>query len=342
MVPVLEAVPNFSEGRDPGWVEEVVEAVVREGSEVLDRSSDPDHNRSVITFVGDPRSVERGALAAARLAIEHIDLRHHRGVHPRIGALDVLPFVPLHGLTLADAAASALRVGSALADLGVPVYFYGAAGASRRSLAELRRGGFEALADGFPPGREPDLPGGEEGRPHPTAGVTCVGARPLLLAWNVYVEGLELDRLRLVALQLRERGGGFPALRALALELPSQGRRQISMNLEDMEATAPLAVFRAIETRVEEAGGRVTATEVIGMIPDALVLGAAADRLQLLDPDPARLLSARLVGHVSARISREVHALLDAIQEAGDGLPVTVRFQAAQLARVARGTPIPG
>ena len=342
MVPILESVPNFSEGRDPGWVKELVEAISREGAEVLDWSSDPDHNRSVVTFVGDPRSVEQAALAAARFAFEHIDLRRHQGVHPRVGAVDVLPFIPLHALTIADATASAHRVGEELAQGGVPVYFYGSASESGRSLAQLRRGGFEALADGFPPGREPDLPCGELGRPHPAAGVTCVGARNLLLAWNVYVEGVELEALEVVAARLRERGGGFTALRALALELPLQGRRQISMNLEDLEVTSPVHVQRALEEHVERLGGRVTATEVVGMIPDGLVLPAAGDRLQLLDPNPSRLLSARLVEHISARLSRDVQALLDAIQAAGNGLPVAVRVQAERVARIVRETPIPG
>ena len=342
MVPVLEAVPNFSEGRDAGWVKELVEAIGKAGADVLDSSSDPDHNRSVVTFVGDPRSVEEAALAGARLALEHIDLRRHQGVHPRVGALDVLPFVPLHALTLEDAARSARRVGEALAGMGIPVYFYGAAGGRGRPLSELRRGGFEALAEGFPAGREPDLPSAGAGGPHPTAGVTCVGARRLLLAWNVYVEGVGLPELRRVAAALRERGGRFSGLRALALELPIQGRRQISMNLEDMDATSPLDVFRAIESSLEPLGGRVTATEVVGMIPDGLVLPAAGDRLKLLDPNPSRLLSARLVEHISGRLSSEVHALLEAIAEAGEGLPSAVRIRADRLAGVVRGTPTSG
>lgn len=334
MVPVLEAVPNFSEGRDPTWVAGLVERVAATGADILDWSSDPDHNRSVVTFVGDPGTVEEAAVACALHAVEHIDLRKHQGVHPRVGALDVLPFVPLHGLTIEDAVRSAHRVGRTLAELGLPVYFYGAAARIRRSLAELRKGGFEAFRQGYPPGREPDLaPRGRTG-PHPTAGVVCVGARRVLLAWNVYVEGVPLDALRRLAGELREEGGGFPSLRALAFELRSRGRHQISMNLEDVEGSSPFDIFRFLERRATALGGRVTGTEVIGMIPDGLVLPAAADRLQLLDSSVSRLLSARLTEHVSARLSREVQALLAAVEEAGEGMPARVRDAVERLAGV--------
>jgi glutamate formiminotransferase len=334
MFPVLEAVPNFSEGRDPAWLADLVGRVSATGVDVLDSSADPDHNRSVVTFIGDPRSVEEASLVAARHALEHIDLRAHDGVHPRVGALDVLPFVPLHDLTLADAVRSAHRTGEALRELGVPVYFYGAAARGPRRLAELRKGGFEAFKDGFPPGREPDLlPAGTTGA-HPTAGVTCVGARTVLLAWNVYAEDVPMDGLKGVAAQLREGGaGGFRALRALAFELRTQGRRQISMNLEDLELTSPFKVFRFIEERVEALGGRITGTEVIGMIPDGLVLSAAEDRLHLLSSHTSRLLSVRLSGHIAARVSREVMSLLEAIEDAGNAVPAAVRNAAERLTR---------
>ena len=306
MLPVLEAVPNFSEGKDLAWVRGLVEVIARTGVEVLDWSADPDHNRSVVTFIGDPRSVEAAAVDAARFALELLDLRTHRGVHPRVGALDVLPFVPLQGLTMADAVASARRVGAAVAALGIPVYFYGQASSPPgRRLADLRHGGFEVLRDRFPEGRVPDLPAGRTAA-HPTAGVTCVGARGLLLAWNVYVEGVSLDLVRALAAELRERGGGFRSLRALALEL-SGGRVQLSMNLEDLEVTSPFDVFLRIERRVLEWGGRLAGTEVIGMIPDPLVLPAAADRLGLLEGFPSRLLSRRLARHVAGRSGSLTH-----------------------------------
>ena len=305
MVPVLEAVPNFSEGRDLGWIQELVQVIAGEGVEVIDWTADGDHHRSVVTYIGDPESVEAASIAAARFASEGIDLRTHEGLHPRIGALDVLPFVPVHDLTMDSAVESARRVGSRLAAEGVPVYFYGEArtpSRSDRSLASIRRGGFEALRGGFPPGREPDLTAPQwPGRPHPTAGGTCVGARRVLLAWNVFVEGMSLEALGAVAKGLRESGGGFRHLRVLALELPGSGRLQISMNLEDPEATSPYDVFDAIEQRVESRGGQVIETEVIGMIPDPLVLPATGDRFRLLDPGESRLLSRRVSEYVSTR-----------------------------------------
>ena len=290
MTPVLEATPNFSEGRDLSLVRELSRVIASEGADVLACTSDPDHNRSVISFAGVPRIVERAALSAARLAVEAIDMRRHTGVHPRVGALDVLPFVPARDLTMQEAAACARRVARELAGMGLPVYLYGAAG-NGRPLSFLRAGGFEALVEGFPVGREPDILPRSWSHPgvHPTAGATCVGARPPLLAWNVCVSGLSLDQVRGIAGRLRESGGGFVGLRALGLYLPSSDTFQISMNLEDMNETAPMHVFEAIEAEVERMGGRVTQTEVIGTIPDVLVLSAAAARLRLLDPDPSRL-----------------------------------------------------
>ena len=308
MVPVLEAVPNFSEGRDLGWIMEVVRVIAANGVEVLDWTADRDHHRSVVTYIGTPEDVEAASLAAGRFAMDGIDLRSHEGVHPRIGAMDVLPFVPLHDLTMDSAVLSARRVAARLAAEGLPVYLYGdarhsdALSGSLRSLASIRRGGFEALAGEFPLGREPDLiaprwPGG----PHPTAGATCVGVRRVLLAWNVVVDDISLGALEQIAGGLRESGGGFDSLRVLALALPETQRLQISMNLEDPEAISPYDVFDAIEQRVEAAGGQVIETEVIGMIPDPLVLPAAADRFRLLHPDESRLLSRRVSEYVSTR-----------------------------------------
>ncbi|HEX6940339.1 MAG TPA: glutamate formimidoyltransferase [Longimicrobiales bacterium] len=306
---ILEAVPNFSEGRDRAVVEAIVDAIRAAGAEVLDWSADPDHHRSVVTLVGTPPVVERAALAAARVAVERIDLRRHRGVHPRIGALDVLPFVPLAGLSMADARASARRVGRALAEeLGVPVYFYGqASDPPGRGLAELRRGGFETLVAGWPSDRRPDLLPADWVHPgaHPSAGATCVGARPVLLAWNVFVDGISSSDAAGIAARIREAGGGFVGLRALALELPSRGALQISMNLEDPRRVSPLDVFETIERMVAERGGRVTQTEVIGMLPDELLLSAAASRLRLTNAALGRVLSRRLVEYFAAGIPED-------------------------------------
>jgi len=303
MIPVLEAVPNFSEGRDPGFLRAVTDTIAAAGAEVLDASADEDHHRSVVTYIGAPEVVEEASVQAALLAVERIDLRTHRGIHPRVGALDVLPLVPLHDLSMEAAVGAARRVGERLRDAGVPVWFYGAASdPPGRTLAELRRGGFESLAGGFPPDRVPDLsPPVAPVLPHPSAGVTCVGARRVLLAWNVFVEGVELDVVREVARRIRESGGGFPHLRALGLELPRTARMQVSMNLEDPDRTSPLEVFEAIEAAIGRAGGRILETEVIGMIPDALVLSPTRNRLMLLDVTESRRLSKRLSEHVAVR-----------------------------------------
>lgn len=299
MVKVLEVVPNVSEGRDLAKLGALVEEISGVGVEVLDWSADPDHNRAVITFIGDPASVEEASVVVARFAIEHIDLRSHRGVHPRVGALDVLPFVPIHGVGMADAVDSAHRVGQRIADLGVPVFFYGeASNPPGRGLAGLRKGGFERLVDGFPDQLPADLPTGAA-TAHPTAGVTCVGARPVLLAWNVFVTDLELDDARDVAASIRERDGGFVGLRALGLYLPKQKRVQISMNLEDPARTPPMSVFDEIERMVVQKGGRIAETQVIGMIPDTLVLPPTVGRLHLSDSGSARVLSSRVAEHVS-------------------------------------------
>jgi glutamate formiminotransferase / 5-formyltetrahydrofolate cyclo-ligase len=295
----MQAVPNFSEGRDPVVVKAIVDAMRVAGAAILDWSSDADHHRCVVTMVGPPHVVEDAAVAGARVAMRYIDLRYHDGVHPRVGALDVLPFVPLVGVSMDEARASARRTGRRLAaELGLPVYFYGqASDPPGRTLAELRRGGFEALRTGWPTARTPDVLPGRWVHPgaHPTAGVTCVGARSVLLAWNVHVAGITIDAARHIAASIREAGGGFTGVRALAFLLPGSGRLQISMNLEDVEATAPMSVFARIEDLVAQYGGVIEETEIIGMLPDQLVWGAAADRLRLSADTASRMLSPALV-----------------------------------------------
>ena len=308
MTPVAEAVPNFSEGRDPEFVSEVAETFVRTGCDVLNTTSDPDHNRSVVTVIGPPGAVEDGAVEAARFAREQIDLRVHRGVHPRVGALDVLPFVPLQGMDMSQAVKMARRAGDRISRLGIPVYLYGRASQPPgRGLASIRRGGFEALIAEVPAGRaQADLPGLEGDRnpahlfAHPTAGAACVGAREVLLAWNVDVEGISLEEAGKVASGIRESGGGFRGLRAIALYLPEQGRTQVSMSLETPGQTDPMEVFAAIESGVGGLGGRVAGTEVIGMAPDAIA-DLRVRAMAIRDWSPDRILSHRMAAHVRAK-----------------------------------------
>lgn len=300
--PLLEMVPNFSEGRDLATVEAIVAAMEAAGAEVLDWSADPDHHRSVVTAVGSAERLEDAALAAAEVALDRIDLQRHNGVHPRVGALDVLPFVPMVGASMEDARTAARNVGRKLAgELGVPVYFYGqASDPPGRQLAGIRRGGFETLAGGWPEGRAPDLDAGRDAA-HSTAGATCVGARPVLLAWNVMAEGITRAAAAEIARAIRERDGGMPGLRALAFTLESRGLVQVSMNLEDPAGVSPMSVFERIEEMVEERGGRVVETEVIGMLPDELLLAGAASRMKGLAWTPQRVLSRRVAAHLAGQ-----------------------------------------
>ena len=304
MTQIVQAVPNFSEGRDPEFALAVADAFARTGCEVLHTTSDPDHHRSVVTAVGSPGSIEAGAVEVAMIAFARIDMRRHHGVHPRVGALDVLPFVPMQAIDTADTVRLARRAGARIADLGVPVYFYARASEPPgRGLAPIRRGGFEGLADDGASGRpEADLPGKDKKRrklhrfAHPSAGAACVGVRRVLLAWNVDVSGIRPEAARAVAARIRETGGGFRGLRALALQLPAQGRLQISMNLEDPAATDPRGVYDAIRLQVEQAGGRLEGTEVIGMLPDALCDPAVAREMRVRDWSEERILCRRVEG----------------------------------------------
>jgi len=305
MIPVLEAVPNFSEGRDLEKIEALVDAIAKKGVDILDWSADPDHHRSVVTYIGDPRSVISASLAAAEFAVREFDLSRHRGLHPRIGALDVLPFVPLQGLQMSDAIAVAHEVGHAISSLGVPIFFYGeASDPPGRGLAELRRGGIESLQDGFHEDRKPDLPSSVM-FPHPTAGATCVGARDVLLAWNVVVDGIDKEQARVIASKIRERDGGFSSVRALGLYLSQREKAQISMNIEDPTRTAPESVYAEITQAASEMGGEVLEVEVIGMLPDTLVLPGSESRLNHLNLDSERVLSFRVNEYVQTRVRGE-------------------------------------
>ncbi len=308
----MEAVPNFSEGRDPDFVSAVAGAFLRTGCGVLHTDRDPDHNRCVVTVIGGPAQVEEGAVAAAGIALERIDMRDHRGVHPRVGALDVLPFVPLRGMGMSGAVALARRAAARIGRLGIPVYHYGRASEpAGRTLASIRRGGFEALVSEAAAGRgRADVPGrAGDGAPahrraHPTAGAACVGAREVLLAWNVDVEGLSPKDAGRIAATVRESGGGFRGLRAMAVFLPQQSRTQVSMNLETPETTDPMEVFEAIEREVARGGGRVVGTEVIGLAPDA-VTDSAARAMGIRDWSRDRILSRRVEAWAAAGGARQ-------------------------------------
>ena len=300
---LVECVPNFSAGRRPEVVDEVVAAFVGAdpGVLVLDRSSDADHDRTVLTLAGSGPALVEAAVAGARACARLIDLNRQRGVHPRMGALDVVPFVPLGEATSLrggvdpdlDCAALAERAGRRIAaEAGIPVYLYGAAARrpERAALPAIRGRGFEALRAALA-GREPDL--GGPGL-HPTAGATAVGARELLIAYNVELAGADLELARRVAAAIRERDGGLPAVRAMGVALEQRGLVQVSMNLLDYKVTPPAAAFAAVARLAEPAGARVVASEIVGLVPAAALAGVDPADL-LLPPDtPDRFLEERL------------------------------------------------
>ncbi len=282
----LECVPNVSEGRDTERLRRLADAVQKAGATLVDVHSDVDHHRSVFTFLGAPDIVERAALAFARLAVELIDLRRHAGVHPRIGAVDVIPFVPLAGLPMADAVAIARRVGRALAaGTGLPVFFYEDAAIvpGRRDLPELRAGGFEHLAERLADPRW--LPDAGPAVPHPSAGATVIGARRPLIALNAMLATDDLPGARGIAAAIRERSpGGLPAVRALGVRLPTRGIAQVSMNLLDYRRTPPRAVMERLDAETAQRGLRVTGYELVGCAPASALDEAARARLQGLRP----------------------------------------------------------
>jgi glutamate formiminotransferase len=322
---LLECVPNVSEGRRPSVVDEIAAAFTgaAPGVLLLDRSSDPDHNRTVLTLAGPGPALVEAAVAGARACARLVDLTRHAGAHPRMGALDVLPFVPLGRATsLGGAAGTAVAGGAgpagdggpptadgeldcaALARLAgrriateaaVPVYLYGAAAVrpERSGLPAVRWRGFEALLAAAPtdPARAPDLGGPAL---HPTAGAVAVGARPILVAYNVDLAGASLSTARRIARAVRERDGGLPAVRAMGVPLAARGLVQVSMNLLDHRVTPPAAAFAAVAGLAAQAGARVVRSEVVGLVPAAALAGADPADLALEGFTGDQVLEARL------------------------------------------------
>jgi len=294
--PLVECVPNVSEDRDPARLARFAAAVTASpGVRLADVHADPDHHRSVFTFLGPPAAVAAAALALADAVLTEIDMRGHHGIHPRIGALDVLPFVPLAGLTMAEAVALAHEAGRALAARhALPVYYYAEAARrpERRTLRALRRGEYEgvsarlAAADG--------LPDDGPARFDPRAGAVCVGARDVLIAYNVWLASADLDAARAIARSVRASGGGLPAVQALGLPLASRGRVQVSMNLLDYRVTPLPAVFDRVQTEARRLGVDVDHAELVGLAPRAAFAGRTPASLGLGDLDPARYLESWL------------------------------------------------
>lgn len=293
---LIECVPNFSEGRRPEVVEALAAEARARGVTVLDLTSDPDHHRSVLTFAGKPGPVEEAAFAVAKMAVERIDLTAHKGEHPRMGAIDVLPFVPLQGATMPDAVLLARTVGARIAaDLGLPVFLYEAAATrpERRNLADIRGPQFEGLRDlmGKDPARVPDF---GPNRIHPTAGCVAVGARQPLIAFNVDLDTEDVKIAKKIAKKVRERDGGLPGIKALGIDLPARKCAQVSMNVCDYTKTGLLDAFRAVEREAAALGAGVRAGELIGLVPRAAFPEDGARLLKLIEFDPGRILESRL------------------------------------------------
>jgi glutamate formiminotransferase len=286
----LESVPNFSEGRDRATIDALAGAL-SEHAELLDVHSDPDHNRSVFTLVGEEDELVAALAAGVARAVERIDLRRHEGAHPRIGAADVVPIVPLESSEMPRAAQAAQRVGERLAELGLPVFLYGELGGGN-GPSFFRRGGPEELQRRVDAGEV--APSFGPRVLHPSAGGVLVGARRPLIAFNVNLRG-DVIAAREIAAVVRERGGGFPGVRALGLDLPRAGVVQVSMNVEDWEAAALHEIVARIESEANARGVEVLGSELVGLMPAGAAVAAAGPVLRIDGFDPSRVLELRLL-----------------------------------------------
>ena len=317
---LIESVPNYSEGRRLAVVDALADAVTStRGAYLLDRTSDASHNRSVLTIAGEADAVISALEATIEVAIGDIDMEQHTGEHPRIGAIDVIPFVPLGDTTLDDAIELATTFGARIADrFEIPVYLYARAArrTDRARLADVRRGGYEGLRDEIAQnGREPDF---GPTRTHPRAGAVAVGARPFLIAWNINLESADVELAKRIARRVRESGGGLPAVQGNGFMIDELGCAQVSMNLLDFATTPMWLVWEEVRALAADDGVLLRESELIGLAPLAALMDvadhagadrdasvearfvAAADYLQLRDPDPAMALELRLAAAQSA------------------------------------------
>lgn len=286
-IAIMECVPNFSEGRDPrvlALLETAARAVP--GVSLLDIHTDEDHNRSVFTLTGSPDRVAEAAFLMAETAVRHIDLTRHHGEHPRMGAVDVMPFVPIENITMADCAETARKVGERIGrELDLPVFLYehAASAPGRVNLADIRRGGFEGMPEKLLlPEWMPDF---GPRRVHPTAGATAVGARKPLIAFNMLLDTADIRIAKAIAREIRESGGGLPYVKAIGLYLKHRDAAQVSMNLTDYEQTPVHQVFERVKAEAEKRGARVVASELVGLMPLRAFTDCAAHFLQLEQND---------------------------------------------------------
>jgi glutamate formiminotransferase / 5-formyltetrahydrofolate cyclo-ligase len=289
---LIESVPNFSEGRRP----EVIEAIVapfrgRKGCHLLDFRADPDHNRLVVSLVGQAEPIQEALLAASLAAIERIDLNRHQGAHPRIGAIDVVPFVPLRNITMEECVQLAHRFGERFQqETGVPVYFYEEAALKpqRTALEVIRKGQYETLRqEVFQSERHPDI---GEPRLHPTAGATIIGARKFLIAFNVNLATNNLEVAKQIAKAIRSSSGGLGYVKGIGLALEARGMVQVSMNVVDFEKNALYRIVEFIRMEARRWGVEIAETEVYGMVPAAALLDSASYYMQIAQFDPGQVI----------------------------------------------------
>lgn len=299
MPAIVECVPNFSEGRRKEVVDKIVYSIRSvPGIKVLDVEMDPDHNRSVVTFTGGKENIQEAAFRGARAAVELIDLTKHKGQHPRMGALDVLPFVPLSGVSMDECVDIANKVGQKIAKtLKVPVFMYESAAKrpERKNLENVRKGEFEGLREAIltDESRYPDY---GPRMVHPTAGATAVGARMPLIAFNVNLKSGDLKVAKDIAKKIRASGGGLPHVKALGFYLEHKGMVQVSMNLTDYTVTPLSKVFEAIKAEAEARGIEIAESEVIGLMPLEVVCDLAAKYLKISQFSSNRVLERRVWG----------------------------------------------
>lgn len=291
---LIECVPNFSEGRDPEIIEDIRRSILENSSaEIWDQSSDKDHNRSVFTLAGSPDDIEAAVMAFTAAAAALIDMRVHEGVHPCIGATDVVPFIPLKNTTMAECVELSEKVGKRIAgELGLPVYLYAnsAKVPSHRRLADIRRGGYPKLAEviALDPDRAPDF-GPQK---LPTAGGVSVGARDFLIAFNIFLNTSDPVPAKLIAKKVRESSGGFPGVQAIGL--PVNGLAQVSMNFLNYRKSSLIRVFNVVRTEAKHLGCAPLYSELIGMLPGEALSGTSPEELMLRDFDQSRILETHL------------------------------------------------
>ena len=325
--PLVECVPNFSEGRDPATIDALRAAITAvPDAQLLDVQSDAAHNRSVFTFVAPPAAAVAAAFAAMRVAQERIDLTKHSGEHPRMGATDVVPFVPVAGVTMEECVQLARQLGErAGKELKIPVFLYAKAAtrAERERLPDIRKGEFEGLRERT---LEPDF---GPSRVHPTAGATAIGARPFLVAFNVYLDTQEIGIAKEIAKQIRTSGGGLPGVQASGFIV--DGLAQVSMNLLDIDITSPAVVFNAIKARAEKQGVGVQYSEIVGLIPERGLIGAAESLLRLSNAGD-HILETKIRGAVPGGATSAGPSLDGWIGELAGGAPTPGGGSAAALA----------